>query len=250
MPFPSLNNSPYEHLNGRWYTMGAHCSFGLSWKWDYGRVFTSSHSYPDINVHPMWKNNDKFLEKFTSTINKRLNCAGHERKMLPAKLGCIHWYEVTGSRGVKWPLPLLQTPRANNKMQTNRETKIVRSVGFRWQELRDADLVFSNNRTAKDCPGLGIFHVIFSPFFCCSFAAFIRFFAIGWWFLTLRPFLLKKTFLSLFVCLFLSTRFFNKITVCQKQGACISEPSLLSRVIYENGRACFGRNSICSLSAS
>lgn len=203
MPFPSLNNSPYEHLNGRWYTMGAHCSFGLSWKWDYGRVFTSSHSYPDINVHPMWKNNDKFLEKFTSTINKRLNCAGHERKMLPAKLGCIHWYEVTGSRGVKWPLPLLQTPRANNKMQTNRETKIVRSVGFRWQELRDADLVFSNNRTAKDCPGLGIFHVIFSPFFCCSFAAFIRFFAIGWWFLTLRPFLLKRPFSAcLFACSF------------------------------------------------
>lgn len=30
VPFPSLTNSPYVDLNGRWYTAGAHCKFRLS----------------------------------------------------------------------------------------------------------------------------------------------------------------------------------------------------------------------------
>lgn len=142
----------------------------------------------------MWEINGTFFEKFTSAINKHLNRARREKKMLPAKPCCTHWCEARGAAGVGGA-----TTRTNSKMQINGERRIVGSVGFRWWELKDTDLFFSDNHTPQSGPGLGIFSIIFALFFCCSFAAHVWLFAIGSWFLTLHLFQLKRPFSA---CLF------------------------------------------------
>lgn len=98
----------------------------------------SSHSSPAQNVHIMWETNDVFFINITSTINKALNCAGQERKMLPANPGCItavisYWACGEPSGCCLSP----QTPRANSKMQRNGGEKNSQTLGVQVMETEE-----------------------------------------------------------------------------------------------------------------
>ena len=64
----------------KWYAAGAHGAI-LGWAGS-GIMVELPHLLCKIHQH-----------------RKCLNCAGHERKMLPAKPGCTHWYEATRAVG-------------------------------------------------------------------------------------------------------------------------------------------------------